>query len=100
MERMVDKPLEKQGADNRVILAYRLTAPLLVENEAISSYIQESQQSSLRASLPEICSVNEAVTLASQEYPLNTSQQRKLHQLLSQALTSSSANPSSDLLTR
>ena len=65
LDELVDKPLEQQGADNRVILAYRLVAPLLMENEAISAYLEETQQPTLRASLPEVTSVNEAVILAS-----------------------------------
>lgn len=86
LDKLVDKPLEKAGADNRVILAYRLVAPLLIENEAISAYLEESQQPTLRASLPEINSVNEAVMLASMEYEMTPSQQRKLTQLLSKSL--------------
>ena len=89
IETLVDKPAEAAGADNRTVLAYRLTAPLLVENEAISSFLQETQQSSLRMSLPEINSVNEAVILASMEYRLTRSQQAKLKELLQQALQSS-----------
>ena len=84
---LVDKPLEAAGADNRVAMAYRLVAPLLMETEAISSYLEETQQSMLRASLPELTSVNEAVILASMEYPLTPSQQSKLSQLLKQAMT-------------
>lgn len=87
LDELVDKPLEQQGADNRVILAYRLVAPLLMENEAISAYLEETQQPTLRASLPEVTSVNEAVILASMEYPLTQSQQQKLTQLLASHLT-------------
>lgn len=87
LDRLVDQPIEKQGADNRVVLAYRLVAPLLVENEAISAFIEETQQLSLRASLPELTSVNEAVMLASMEYEMTPSQQQKLTELLSQAMT-------------
>ncbi len=86
LDELVDKPLEQQGADNRVILAYRLVAPLLIENEAISAYLEETQQPTLRTSLPEVTSVNEAVILASMEYPLTQSQQKKLAQLLSKPL--------------
>lgn len=82
IETMVDAPAEKAGADNRTVLAYRLTAPLLVENAAISAYLEETQQSSLRTSLPELNSVNEAVILASMEYRLTQSQQAKLKNLL------------------
>ena len=87
LEELVDKPLEAAGADNRVVMAYRLVAPLLMETEAISSYLEETQQSMLRASLPELTSVNEAVILASTEYRLTPSQQSKLKQLLKQAMT-------------
>ena len=87
LEQLVDKPLEAKGADNSVVLAYRLVAPLLMENEAISSYLEMTQQTMLRASLPELNSVNEAVTLATMEYRLSPSQQAKLTQLLKQALT-------------
>lgn len=87
LDELVDKPLEKMGADNRVILAYRLVAPLLMENEAISAYLEETQQPTLRASLPEVISVNEAVILASMEYPLTQSQQKQLTQLLASQLT-------------
>lgn len=95
IETMVDAPAEKAGADNRTVLAYRLTAPLLVENAAISAYLEETQQSSLRTSLPELNSVNEAVILASMEYRLTQSQQAKLKNLLAQALRSSRSLPSS-----
>lgn len=95
IKEMVDAPAEKAGADNRTVLAYRLTAPLLVENAAISAYLQETQQSSLRMSLPEINSVNEAVILASMEYRLTRSQQAKLKNLLAQALRLSRSLPSS-----
>lgn len=86
LDRLVDKPAEKAGADDRTVLAYRLVAPLLVETAAISSYLEETRQSALRSSLPEINSVNEAVMLASMEYRLTPFQQRKLMQLLKAAM--------------
>ena len=86
LEKLVDKPLMAKGADNRVLLAYRLTAPLLVENEAISAYLIESDRQELRNSMPELTSVSEAVMLASMEYRLLPSQQAKLQQLLSEAM--------------
>ena len=54
----LDNPAEAMGADNSTVLAYRLTAPLLIESEAISDYIVETQNEMLRASLPELNSVN------------------------------------------
>ena len=86
LENMVDAPAEAMGADNKTVLAYRLVAPLLQENEAISAYIQESQSPNLRASLPELTSVSQAVMLASKEYRLTASQQQTLQQLLTKAL--------------
>ena len=82
LDKLVDKPAEQEGADNKTVLALRLVAPLLVENEAISAFVQEEQTPSLRASLPEINSVTEAVMLASTEYRLTPTQQAKLGQLL------------------
>lgn len=86
LEKLVDKPLTAKGADNRVLLAYRLTAPLLVENVAISAYLIESGRQELRSSMPELISVSEAVMLASTEYRLLPSQQAKLQALLSEAM--------------
>lgn len=81
----IEKKLETQGVDSTVIRAYLLTAPLLVENEAVSSYIEMTGRQDLRNSLPELTSVNEAVILATQEYRLNPSQQARLTKLLKQA---------------
>lgn len=86
MDKLVDQPAESMGADNKTVLSFRLVAPLLQENEAISQYLLEAQRPNLRASLPELTSVNEAVILASKEYRLNPSQQAKLSLLLTKAL--------------
>ena len=86
LNQLVDQPAEAMGADNKTVLSYRLVAPLLIENQAISNFVLETQSPNLRASLPEINSVNEAVMLASTEYRLNPSQQAKLTHLLTQAL--------------
>ena len=87
IHRLLDKTAEDAGADNKTVLAYRLTAPLLLENEAISAYIVATDNASLRTSLPELTSINEALMLASQEYRLNESQQDNLRQLLNDACT-------------
>lgn len=81
----IEKKMETQGVDSTVIRAYLLTAPLLVENVAVSSYIEMTGRQDLRNSLPELTSVNEAVILATQEYRLNPSQQARLTKLLKQA---------------
>lgn len=81
-----EKALEAQGADSRTIRAFGLTAPLLLENEAISRYIQQSNQHFLRSSLPELTTVNEAISLAVAEYSLKPSQTQMLRTLLEKAL--------------
>ena len=84
-----DAELEAQGADPATIRAYHLTAPLLLENEAISRYIQQSNQHFLRNSLPELVTTNEAIMLAIAEYSLTSSQTKMLRTLLEAALKNS-----------
>jgi len=79
---MVDALAEKVTKDPTVVLAHLLVAPLLMENEAISSFIVETHQGSLRASLPEVISTAEAVSLATAEYRLTNQQQSLLRQAL------------------
>lgn len=86
LEKLVDEPIEALGADNRTVLAYRLVAPLLIENEAISAFVLEDNRPDLRTAMPELISVNEAVSLASLEYRLTPLQQKNLTQLLQAAI--------------
>lgn len=83
---MVDKHLDHPAAqahlDNKTTLAFRLTLPLLLENEAISAYIAETGQQDLRTALPELTNLREALQLAAMEYRLTQSQLVKLHHLL------------------
>ena len=78
------KELESSGASARVILAYQTVGPLLAENVAISRYIQQKGNASLRNSLPELTTTNEAIYLASQEYELTQADQTRLGKLLDQ----------------
>lgn len=82
----LSKALKMLTQDDRVILAYLLAAPLLVENEAISRYLEATDSLHLRSSMPELQTVGEAVILASKEYRLKPSQQRQLELLLRLAL--------------
>lgn len=93
---MVDAQAEKLTKDNKVVLAYRLTAPLFMETAALSAFIVETGQQSLRQSLPELTSVNEAVELATLEYRLSPSQQKQLAQLLTAQPSSATDAASSD----
>lgn len=83
----MEAKLEAQGADVRTIRAFLLVAPLLAESLAISRYVEQTGRTSLRNSLPEIVTVNEAMILASQEFSLKPSQQTALRKLLSQDWT-------------
>lgn len=89
----IEKQLEREGADARVIRGYLLTAPLLMETVAISRYLAESESINLRSSLPELTSIREAVDLATQEFRLNRPQQVKLRDLLTKAHQSSASGP-------
>lgn len=84
------KALEKSGQPDSVINAYQQMAPLLAENEAISSYINQVGNSDLRSALPEVLTAPEAVAIASQERPLSKSEQTQLLNLL-QPLTPASS---------
>ena len=90
------KALKLLVQDERVMLAYLLAAPLLVENEAISRYLIETDSLHLRSSMPELQTVGEAVILASREYRLKPSQQRQLDLLLKLALETPESVPHSE----
>jgi hypothetical protein len=85
LTRTLDKigtALGNRGVPDQVALAYLVVAPLLAENAAISRYIEMKSNPSLRAVLPELTTVEEAISLASMEYSLTVADQRKLRKLL------------------
>ena len=75
---------ESKGALPRTTLAYSTVLPLLLENEAISRYVQMKDSDSLRGSLPEVTSMDEAVYLATLEYRLTEAEQENLKELLTE----------------
>lgn len=79
----LEAKLEAQGLDARTTRAFLLVAPLLQENVAISNWIEANDRPDLRNSMPELVSINEALTLAATEFRLMPSQTKKLRQLLS-----------------
>ena len=83
--RPLESSLEKAGADARTIRAFLLVAPCLLESEAISAYLEQTEQASLRNSLPDLNDLGEATMHATAEFRLNTSQQAMLRKLLAQA---------------
>lgn len=74
--------LDQRGLSPAAIRGFLLVALLLSENEAISAYLEESGRMDLRAALPEVTSINEAVILATMEYRLTPSDQTQLQQAL------------------
>lgn len=78
VERHLDAPAKAMGLDAQTTLAFRLVMPLLAESEAISAYIEETHQTQLRSSLPELTTVRECLELAALEFRLSPSQLEKL----------------------
>lgn len=76
------KALERAGHDPKVVIAYQALEPLLLENEAISQFVEKMGDSSLRMTLPEILSKNEAVEIADRELMLTPAQRTSLFKLL------------------
>jgi hypothetical protein len=66
----------------RVKRAFLLTAPLLMENAAISRWIQESGRRDLREALPELTSIREAVDMATADLRLSPMEQQQLRTVL------------------
>lgn len=71
-----------KNVDPLVFISYLDYRPLLLENVAISQYIQVKQNLELRMPLPEIISINEAVAVASMDRMLSPVQQKELRALL------------------
>ena len=83
--------LERDGLPARVIQSYLTMAPLLMENEAISKYIQATENTALRRALPEVLTVAEAVTYSVKDWMLTKPEADQLTTLL-QALYPTKAN--------
>lgn len=72
----------KPKVGQAVATAFSDLKPLLLENQAISRYIQAQGDQSLRQALPEVVSIAEAIALASMDRPLSPLQQTSLQNLL------------------
>ena len=79
-DRLYKEAIPKAG--QRAASAYATVMPLLLENRAISRFVVKTQRPDLRSALPEITTRNEAVTLASMEFRLTSSEQTALLKLL------------------
>ena len=85
------KAIIATGVSHSVAMGYTLTAPLLVENEAISRYIVETGNLGLRSTMPEILTVAEALWLATAEYMLDEAQRDELQALFKKLVTREAA---------
>ena len=74
-----EQRLTGEGSSAQVASAYLLTAPLLWEQDAIRAFKEMGGPGN---SLPMVETVQQAVMLASREYPLTTAQQKQLATLL------------------
>lgn len=82
MERALSREEKALSRKDRpmVVSAYLMVMPLLWEREAIAQFKAEHPE--LIDALPDVESVQEAVMLASQEFPLDERQQARLSRLL------------------
>ena len=72
--------LEAQGNDPTVVSAYLQYAPLVAERDAVAKYRQANPQAATY--LPELTSIQEALSAASREFHLSEKQTRQLRALL------------------
>lgn len=72
--------LAKECGDPVVAAAYLALMPLLWERAAISNYLLENPE--LRAAMPPLESLSEALRVAAKDYPMTGSRLKKLQQLL------------------
>src|SRR5690554_2122230 len=86
------KALTKSKVPDAVISAYQEIAPLLAESQAISAYIETTDSSSLRSALPEILSAAEAVSIASKDRSLSSSEKQLLLRMLTPLEPATSIN--------
>lgn len=82
LDRMAGLLVKNKKGDDLVAAAYLKLAPLLVENEAISRFIEKTGSTDLRSALPDLTDVPETLDLAQQEYRLNPKQLAQLSELL------------------
>ena len=85
-DRLYKEQKEKLG--ERVASAYVTVMPFLLENRAISRFLEMTERPDLRSALPELTTPSEAATVASMEFNLTPAESRKLAQALSDDLPS------------
>jgi hypothetical protein len=85
VDKILDKQsenLRKQGIPNNVILSYQTVAPLLLEHEAITSWLMRNSRMDLRTAFPEVMTIREALILMQMEYMLTVEEVDVLQEML------------------
>ena len=90
MERLATH-YKKRGADPIVVLAYEAVAPFLAECWGIAKFLKANPN--YRDSIPEICSVAEAVVYAKADYAMSATLVEQLKKLLVEPLPASVYRP-------
>jgi len=83
LEQAIDKMVEQAElaqAHPKVQRGFLTVAPLLAENESISAWMEEEDRGDLRAAIPELTSMTEALALARAEFNLSPGQERQLQE--------------------
>lgn len=99
MNRALDKQAEllaKAGSQPRVINAYQVVAPLLLERPAIQAYLERTESSHLAKVLVDLESVAEALDLATTEYRLTNQERSALKTLLQRSPPLQTSSPPSN----
>jgi len=82
LQPILDEQANKLKVSDRVALAYQLVAPLMLENKAILTFLENPQNSHLSAALPDVATPDEALLLAQKEYRLSQEEVAELKPLL------------------
>ena len=82
----VDREHEGRGVPNGVTLAFEILAPLLVEYEAIQTFVREREDPALMGVLIDLTSPREAAHIGALEYRLTPEDQALLESLLAAEL--------------
>lgn len=76
--------LQQAGVSPHVVSAYQQFFPLLLEHEAIQAYIRETGSLALMNALPDLETVEETISMARLDVPLNSQEVKQLRHLLRQ----------------
>ncbi len=85
----VDREHKAAGVPDRVTLAYEITAPLLIEGDAIQAWIRDTEAFEMRQVLLDYGTPRDAALVGGMEYRLTPEEQALLTSLLSRELEAS-----------